>query len=75
MSYLEKFEGTDVKNFDLILERPMQAEAGRLHVPAGPGHAVNFDPEAVERHLLDETTLTEEDAAMPRPTPPPRERA
>lgn len=65
VSYLEKFEGTDVKNFDLILERPMQAEAGRLHVPAGPGHAVNFNPEAVERHLLDETTLTEEDAAMP----------
>jgi len=63
VSYLEKFEGTAVKNFDLVLERPAQiGPDGRLTVPDGPGHAVEFDEEAVARYLVDETTLTESDA-------------
>jgi D-arabinonate dehydratase len=65
VSYLEKFEGTDVKNFDLILQRPLQVgPGGELAVPEGPGHAVEFDPDAVARYLMDETTLTDTDAAV-----------
>jgi D-arabinonate dehydratase len=65
VSYLEKFEGTDVKNFDLILQRPLQVgPGGELAVPEGPGHAVEFDPDAVARYLMDETTLTDADAAV-----------
>ena len=62
VSYLEKFEGTDVKNLDLILASPMSVTAdGRLTVPDGAGHAVEFDEDAVARFLVDEITLTEAD--------------
>jgi D-arabinonate dehydratase len=65
VSYLEKFEGTDVKNFDLILQSPLQVgPGGELAVPEGPGHAVEFDADAVARYLMDETTLTDADAAV-----------
>jgi D-arabinonate dehydratase len=50
VSILEKFEGTDVKNFDLILDNPMSIDAtGHLRVPAGAGHAIEFNQDAVER--------------------------
>jgi D-arabinonate dehydratase len=50
VSILEKFEGTDVKNFDLILDNPMSIEpTGHLRVPERPGHAIEFNQDAVER--------------------------
>jgi D-arabinonate dehydratase len=55
---LEKFEGTAVKNFDLVLASPMAIDArGELRVPDGPGHAIEFDEQAVQRYLVSETTV------------------
>jgi len=60
---LEKFEGTAVKNFDLVLAAPMQVNAaGELDAPAGVGHAIELDEDAVARYRVDRARLDESDA-------------
>lgn len=59
VSLLEKFEGTNVKNLDLILERPVNVDdTGHLRVPDGAGHAISFNQEAVERWTTHTVELT-----------------
>ena len=54
---LEKFEGTAVKSFDLVLAAPLAVNAeGELEAPAGPGHGIEFDEEAVARYRVDSAT-------------------
>lgn len=56
---LEKFVGTDVKNFDLLLEKPMTTDhRGLLRVPESDGHGVAFSREAIDRYTVDVATLT-----------------
>jgi D-arabinonate dehydratase len=53
---LEKFVGTDVKNFDRVLAEPLQVtKSGGLRPPEGPGLGVQLDEEAVHRYLVHET--------------------
>jgi D-arabinonate dehydratase len=55
---LEKFEGTAVKNFDLVLATPLAVdEHGELRVPRGPGHAIEFDEQAIHRYLVEERVV------------------
>jgi D-arabinonate dehydratase len=56
---LEKFEGTAVKSFDLVLTDPFEVNAeGELEAPDGPGHGIGFDEDAVARYRVDSATLT-----------------
>ncbi|MGE0067213.1 MAG: mandelate racemase/muconate lactonizing enzyme family protein [Solirubrobacterales bacterium] len=57
---LEKFEGTAVKSFDLVLAEPFAVNAdGELVAPDGPGHGIDFDEEAVVRYRVDTATVGE----------------
>ena len=50
---LEKFLGTHIKNFDLILSEPMRTTpSGTLRVPELPGTGVVFDEEAIRSYLV-----------------------
>jgi D-arabinonate dehydratase len=55
VSILEKFVGTDVKNFDLIMHNPRQVtKNGTLVPPEGPGLGIEYDEQAIAKYLLDE---------------------
>ena len=52
---LEKFVGTDVKNFDLIMHNPRQVTAhGTLVPPEGPGLGIEWNEAAIRQYLVDE---------------------
>lgn len=52
---LEKFLGTHIKNFDLILANPMKTTpSGTLTVPESAGTGVCFDEEMVRNYLVSE---------------------
>ncbi len=48
----EYFVHDDVVNFDLVLEAPVEAEAGRLPLSDRPGFGLKLDETAVERFRL-----------------------
>ncbi|MDB4897566.1 MAG: hypothetical protein JWN15_3828, partial [Firmicutes bacterium] len=55
VSILEKFVGTDVKNFDLIMHNPRQVtKNGTLIPPEGPGLGIEYDEQAIAKYLLEE---------------------
>lgn len=57
VTILEKFVGTEVKNFDLVLREPLQAVAGMLRPPQRPGLGMDLDEEAVKRFTVAEQVI------------------
>lgn len=56
---IEKFEGTAVKSFDLVLANPFAINSeGELEAPAGNGHGIEFDEDAVDRYRMATETFT-----------------
>lgn len=56
---LEKFVGTDVKNFDLVIKNPRQLTSnGTLVPPSGPGLGIEWDEEAIKKYLVEEKVFT-----------------
>lgn len=56
VTILEKFVGTAVKNFDLVLSEPLQVtKGGGLRPPDGAGHGMRLDADALHRYLVHET--------------------
>lgn len=56
---LEKFVGTGVKNFDLIMQNPHQVTArGTLVPPEEPGLGIEWDEQAIKKYLVDEQVQT-----------------
>src|SRR5690606_27493609 len=63
VAILEKFVGTEVKNFDLIMDNPLEiTERGTLVPPSGPGLGIQWNEEAVRKYLVEEKVFTEKDA-------------
>lgn len=59
VSILEKFVGTDVKNFDLIMKNPRQVTKNGTLVPAeGPGLGIEWDEAAIRKYLVEEKVIT-----------------
>ncbi len=55
VSILEKFNGTNVKNFDLIIANPYEiTENGTLKPHDGDGLGIEWDEEAIQRYLVRE---------------------
>jgi len=55
---LEKFNGTNVKNFDLIMKNPRQVtKRGTLVPPEGPGLGIEYDEEAIKKFCLQENVF------------------
>lgn len=58
VAILEKFVGTDVKNFDLIMRNPRQVtKQGTLVPPEGPGLGIEYDENAIRRFLVEEKVI------------------
>lgn len=56
---LEKFVGTGVKNFDLIMKNPHQITTrGTLVPPEKPGLGIEWDEQAIKKYLIDEKVHT-----------------
>lgn len=58
VAILEKFIGTDVKNFDLIINSPLQVTPrGTLVPPEGPGLGIEWNEQAIRKYLVDEKVM------------------
>lgn len=55
---LEKFVGTDVKNFDLLMHNPREVtKQGTLVPPEAPGLGIEWNEDAVKKYLMDEKVI------------------
>ncbi|WP_176555725.1 mandelate racemase/muconate lactonizing enzyme family protein [Virgibacillus ndiopensis] len=55
VSILEKFNGTNVKNFDLIMHNPMEVTSrGTLKPHEGDGLGIEWNENAIKKYLVDE---------------------
>ena len=50
--FVEYFHGTDVLNFDLMIDAPPQVEAGRIVIPERPGLGFGFDRDFITHHAI-----------------------
>ena len=50
--FVEYFHGTDVLNFDLLLDRSAQVEAGSIVIPDQPSLGFGFDYDRIASHTL-----------------------
>lgn len=58
VTILEKFIGTNVKNFDLIINNPREVTPhGTLVPPEGDGLGIEWNEEAICEYLVDEATI------------------
>ena len=58
VSILEKFVGTNVKNFDLIMHNPREvSKQGTLKPPEGPGVGIEYNEEAIKSYLVQEDVI------------------
>lgn len=58
VTILEKFVGTDVKNFDLIMNNPRQVTShGTLTPPEGTGLGIDYNEEAIREYLVEEAVI------------------
>jgi D-arabinonate dehydratase len=58
VTILEKFVGTNVKNFDLIMHNPREvSREGTLKPPEGPGVGIDYNENAIREYLVHEEVI------------------
>ncbi|MCL7749510.1 mandelate racemase/muconate lactonizing enzyme family protein [Halalkalibacter alkaliphilus] len=58
VAYVEKFIGTDVTNFDLVISNPYQlTPRGTLAPPNSLGLGIEWDEEAIKHYLMEESII------------------
>ena len=50
--FVEYFHGTDVLNFDLMIDAPPQVADGHVVIPDRPGLGFGFDRDFIARHAI-----------------------
>lgn len=55
--YVEYFHGTDVLNFDVLIDTPLAPDHGRVVLPARPGLGFDFLPDALARYAVETRVL------------------
>jgi L-alanine-DL-glutamate epimerase-like enolase superfamily enzyme len=50
--FVEYFNGTDVLNFDLLIDQAFVPQAGKVLIPDRPGVGFDFDPRALARYTV-----------------------
>ena len=56
--FVEYFSGTDVLNFDLLLDEPPQVKDGDILIPDRPGLGFGFDQDRIRHHAVAATDVS-----------------
>lgn len=58
VAFVEKFVGNDVTNFDLLMKNPYKlTPQGTLAPPKEHGLGINWDEEAIQKYMIEETVI------------------